>query len=270
MNKPTRWILLLITVALTAGAAFFLLPRQQAPESPSPDITADQTPPAAEDQPLMRHPVPESAGDGEQDSGPLPALHDSDASWQQALGRLIDPDRLGELFLPKDMITRLVVTIDNLPRAKLPIKTLPTLPVAGKFLVTERAGAGMEINPDNDNRYEIYVDMLEGVDSRRLAAVYFRFYPLFQEAYSELGYKSAYFNDRLITVIDDLLDAPDITGPIKLVQPAVFYKYADPKLEALSAGQKLMIRIGPANAARVKAKLRELRQALIMRGSANS
>ena len=40
------------------------------------------------------------------------------------------------------------------------------------------------------------------------------------------------------------------------------YQYADPKLEALSSGQKLLLRIGPDNEATIKAKLRELRAAV--------
>jgi hypothetical protein len=39
----------------------------------------------------------------------------------------------------------------------------------------------------------------------------------------------------------------------------VFYEFADPALEAESAGRKLLLRMGPGNAARVKAKLREIR-----------
>jgi len=66
-------------------------------------------------------------------------------------------------------------------------------------------------------------------------------------------------------VIDDLLKAPDVQGPIELVQPRVFYEYKDRDLEARSAGQKLLIRMGPANAAIIKAKLRELRGVLIER-----
>jgi len=63
-------------------------------------------------------------------------------------------------------------------------------------------------------------------------------------------------------VIDHLLQTPDVTQPVKLVQPSVTYKYADPKLESLSSGQKLLIRMGPQNESAVKAKLRELRDAL--------
>jgi len=54
-----------------------------------------------------------------------------------------------------------------------------------------------------------------------------------------------------------------VKGPIALVQPGVQYQYADPKLEALSAGQKAMLRMGSANAAVVREKLRALRAALV-------
>jgi hypothetical protein len=87
-------------------------------------------------------------------------------------------------------------------------------------------------------------------------------YPLFQQAFVELGYPDGYFNDRLIEVIDHLLEAPEPKGPVKLVSPKVLYEFADPELERLSSGQKMMIRVGPENEARLKAKLREIRAAV--------
>jgi hypothetical protein len=41
------------------------------------------------------------------------------------------------------------------------------------------------------------------------------------------------------------------------------YRYADPELEARSAGQKVLMRIGNANAAVVKDKLRAIRRELV-------
>jgi hypothetical protein len=40
------------------------------------------------------------------------------------------------------------------------------------------------------------------------------------------------------------------------------FTFADPALESRSAGQKLLIRMGPENAAAVKVKLKELRAAI--------
>jgi hypothetical protein len=74
--------------------------------------------------------------------------------------------------------------------------------------------------------------------------VYVHFYPLFQSAYEQLGYQNAYFNDRLVFVLDHLLATPNPPDPILLAQPAVLYTYADPSLEKLSAGQKVLLRIG--------------------------
>src|SRR5207245_2440812 len=99
----------------------------------------------------------------------------------------------------------------------------------------------------------------QAVDVSRLTDFYQRYYPLFQEAYVELGYPNGYFNDRLIEVIDHLLTAPEPQDPPKLTQPKVLYEFADPELQHLSGGQKAMIRIGPANEEKVKAKLREIR-----------
>jgi hypothetical protein len=105
--------------------------------------------------------------------------------------------------------------------------------------------------------------IVEAVDAKQLVALYVRFYPLFQQAYRDLGYPKGYFNDRLVEVIDHLLAAPEVTGPLRLVQPKVMYKFADPELEALSAGQKILIRVGSENATQLKAKLRAIRGELV-------
>jgi hypothetical protein len=95
-----------------------------------------------------------------------------------------------------------------------------------------------------------------------LAGFYVRLYPLFQQAYVELGYPNGYFNDRLIGVIDHLLAAPEPKAPVYLAQPRVVFEFADPQLESLSAGQKILVRMGADNEMRIKAKLRELRKLL--------
>ena len=95
-----------------------------------------------------------------------------------------------------------------------------------------------------------------------LVALYQRWYPLLQQSYEDLGYPGRYFNDRLVTVIDHLLETPNVKGPIELTQPNVLFEFADPQIEALSSGQKLLLRMGPDNAKRVQAKLKELRRAV--------
>ena len=264
MSSTTRWILILAAIACAGAAFYYLSHREQLPQ----EVVISEPPPAPapeneKAEVLTRHPILEPAAEKGEPQKPLPTLKDSDNAIQDSLGSIFDPKRLDEFVIFRNFIDRVVVTIDNLPRTKLPVQRLPAKPPTGKFIVKNNSNGETVIDPANYKRYALYVQLLEMTDSSKLAALYFHFYPLFQEAYSNLGYKSAYFNDRLIVAIDDLLASPELKEPPKLVQPSVFYKYADPKLEGLSAGQKLMIRIGNKNAERIKIKLRELRDALI-------
>jgi hypothetical protein len=118
------------------------------------------------------------------------------------------------------------------------------------------------LGPDNYQRYDALVAMLSDADVDSVVAMYRRFYPLFQESYERLGYPDAYFNDRLIEVIDHLLATPERQGPVKLVRPHVLYRFADPGLEALSSGEKLLLRMGNEHALQVKQVLREFRSHL--------
>jgi hypothetical protein len=75
------------------------------------------------------------------------------------------------------------------------------------------------------------------------------------------------FNDRLVEVIDLMLATPDVAQPIELQRPGVMYVYADPKLEGLSSGQKILLRVGHEQAAVVKQRMRELRALVTAPGS---
>lgn len=167
---------------------------------------------------------------------------------------------------------RVVATVDNLGRSHAPSRLWPVNPAEGKFL-TERQGDAEVVSADNGLRYTPYVLLIETVDLHQVAAAYARLYPLFQQAYEELGYPKRYFNDRVVEVLDQLVATPDLKGPVKVrlptingpVQPQrpwVLYEFEDPALQSLSAGQKILLRTGPVNERRLKARLGELRRLL--------
>jgi hypothetical protein len=85
---------------------------------------------------------------------------------------------------------------------------------------------------------------------------------LFQQAYRELGYPHGYFNDRLVVAIDDMLAAPDVQGPVAVTRAGAHYHFADASWQSLSNGQKLMVRLGAADEAQLKARLRVIRELL--------
>ena len=141
-------------------------------------------------------------------------------------------------------------------RALLPIKAS-----VGKFLVVGTPEAP-QISSKNYKRYNDFLTLMESIDQNLALKIYTYFYPLFQTAYEQLGYKNAYFNDRLVYVIDHLLETPNPPDPLQLAQPAVLYTYADPSLENLSSGQKILLRIGQAKRMRTLIILKSYRKKL--------
>ncbi|HEY6984648.1 MAG TPA: DUF3014 domain-containing protein [Rhodanobacteraceae bacterium] len=209
----------------------------------------------------IQHPIDQALSGTNTDTAPLPALDQSDAAVVDALAGMFGAAGLSELLNPEHVIPRIVATIDSLPRQKLAADALPVHAAQGTFEI-RRASGRAEIDARNFARYDAYARVAQAIDAQKLVAWYAHNYPLFQQAYRELGYPDGYFNDRLVFVIDHLLATPDVAEPVALVQPNVTYEYADPTLESRSAGQKLLMRTGPENEATIKAKLREIRSAL--------
>jgi hypothetical protein len=208
----------------------------------------------------IQHPIAQAAPAAAA-TAPLPALDASDADTAEGLLALAGGHALDGLLYRDQVIRRIVATVDALPRQSVGTNILPVKAPRGAFAV-DQADGGITLSPRNAERYAPYMRVLEGVDPKALVAWYVRHYPLFQQAYRDLGYPKGYFNDRLVAAIDDMLAAPVPDAPVKLVQPKVFYRYADADLEARSAGQKMLMRLGADDEARVKARLREIRALL--------
>ena len=199
---------------------------------------------------------------------------DADAALRRALATLVGQAAMLSMLQTDDFAHRVVATVDNLDRAHAAPRLWPVVPSPGRF-GTVRAGDGSEqIAPANASRYGAFVAFVESVDTARAAAFYVRWYPRFQQAYRELGYPQGYFNDRLVEVIDRLLATPDtgqplavrltdVKGPIAPERPWVRYEFADPALESLPAGSKMLLRMSHDQRQRLKGKLTAFRAAIV-------
>jgi hypothetical protein len=217
-----RWILGgAILLVIAAGAWYWVKSRAPEPEAP---VAATQPAP----EPRIKNPIIP------------PDDIDPNLSATEQVATLIGTPRFESLFVPDEFVKKTVATVDSLARSDVAARMNPAKPPAGKFVTA-------------------WVEMVESLDAAATAALYKRLYPQFQSAYEELGNPDKYFNDRVIEVIDHLLSAPDAPATIALTQPNVYYEFADPTLEAESSGRKLLLRMGPGNAARVKSKLKEIR-----------
>ncbi|HVT31333.1 MAG TPA: DUF3014 domain-containing protein [Rhodanobacteraceae bacterium] len=251
-----------IALAIAIGLGVYLARRAPPPTSAPPGQIG--TPPAATPAPAapsIAHPIEQAAGASGSAAPVLPPLDASDAAVLEALKGFAGLPGFGALLNPEHVIQRVVATIDSLPRQRLSPDALPIRGASGAFIASDEDGR-TEIDPRNYERYEPYAQIADAIDAKALVAWYARFYPLFQEAYRAQGYPDGYFNDRLVFVIDHLLETPDLRGPVALARPGVLYEFADPGLEKRSAGQKLLLRSGPENERAIKSKLRAIRAAL--------
>lgn len=257
-NSAARWLSWLLLLAALAAAYWYFFAREvdpvvvdaPAPAKPEPEIAAD---------PL--HPFPPSSQPS-QDAVkliPLPPLDDSDGYFKLAIEDLFG-DGVGEILVNSALIEKLVATVDNLPRSQVAERVRPAGAPLGDFEVLPGENEDSFIlGPSNYQRYDAIANRLAAADPDRVVETYRRFYPLLQEAYVGLGYPGKYFNDRVVEVIDHLLATPQIEGPVRLVRPNVLFEFANPEIQALSAGQKLMIRIGNDNAVKVSRLLEAIR-----------
>lgn len=235
-----RWILGGVALLAIAAGVWYWQKRG------TDEAEAPAAPPPAAAEPAIRNPIV------------APDDIDPNLSATEQVATLIGTPRFEALFVPEEFVRKLVATVDSLARDDVAARMNPARPPGGSF-ATAGEGDALVLGAANFARYAPWIDMVESLDADAAAALYKRLYPQFQKAYEDLGNPDGYFNDRVIEVIDHLLSAPPAPATIALVQPSVYYAFADPALEAESAGRKLLLRMGPGNAARVQAKLKEIR-----------
>lgn len=253
----------IVVIVIVALAAWWYFSRM-----PGLDFTrhgpAPSAPAAASTAPApIQHPISEAqTGPAPASTAPLPPLENSDDTVARALAGIPGAEGLARLLLAHGLVPHIVATVDALPRKSIGSSILPMRTPSGSFMV-KQAGGQTVIDPDDYKRYAPYMQIVKTVDARTLVTWYVHWYPLFQQAYQQLGYPHGYFNDRLMAAIDNLLAAPNARMPVAVVAKSNgHYAYADPTWESLSVGQKLMIRVGPTNERELKIKLRRIRALL--------
>jgi hypothetical protein len=280
--KGNLLIWVLLAVFLVGAAAYWYFyhyqPQQQLaappPIPPEPAVTE----PAFEPEPEIEKPQDFTYTQPEptEPEETLPPLMESDPIVLDSMAALVGQPQVYSFFVTEDVIPRAVAAVDAMSSRQVPDNIMPVRGAAGAFEATSDDRPGDVIlgedgepmqqyvmDPVNFQRYNAHVELIEAVAVDELADTYRAQYPWFQQAYRDLGYPDANFNDRLVEVIDELLATPEPEAPVRMVKPEAVYLFIDPELESLSAGQKTLLRMGPANAERVKEKLRDLREAIV-------
>jgi hypothetical protein len=271
-----NWIIAgaaLVLTALGLGGLYMWQYRMrpvQVAEAPPPPASAAAPAPAAS-EPAIRHPL-EAAPAA---SAAAPAPGDTAPQWSALLIDTFGKSPVLRFLQTDDFSRRLVVTIDNLGRGHAAPALWPVQTTPGRFSVSGGDGELRNINPTNAGRYTPLVQWIASVDAKTAATLYVRMYPQLQRAYEEAGYPGRYLNDRVVDVIDHLLATPDpapgaplvqlteVKGSVPSTQPWLRYEFADPQLQSLSSGQRILLRVGPQHRQVLKTKLAELRRQLV-------
>lgn len=258
-------------VIVVAAAAYWLWSSEKNKhEIPATKlIEASRTTPEAESiaQPEVQAPAPKpqepaAVAVEEPSREPPPPLDESDKTAYDSLISLAPDNALFRWLVSDEVVRKWVAAANAGSRGELIHKHRPLKTIRGPIIVTGSSMQGYQLSPDNYRRYDQPVRLFALMNTDTAVGLYQYWYPRLSQAWGELGIPNKTFHQVAMEAIDQVLAAPDIEGPIQLVRPSVYYKFADPKLEKLPGVQKLMIRMGADNATRVKEKLKELKEKL--------
>ena len=284
-SKQVVWPVALLAAAVALAVLWWTMGRQAAPlPEPTAILPVTEMAEPVASGPDMAGPAPDASalavlpGELQQVEIPVAALPLTADEIGPALTRLLGNKAALTFFQLDGFPRKFVATVDNLGRSHAPPAAWPINPTEGRFTVQTHDGVTL-VSADNGQRYTPLVLLLESLNLGIAVDLYVRMYPVLQQTYVDLGYPNRQFNDRLLQVINHLLATPsapqamavqltEVKGPIPSLRPWVRYEFADPALESLSAGQKIMLRVGSVNQNRLKARLSALRQEILKRSTA--
>jgi hypothetical protein len=223
----------------------FLLFRQ--PGRPAP--TTAPPPPVAQATPT---PTP----------APLPKLEDSDPFVRSLASTLSSNPELRRWLEQPGLVRKLTAVVENVGNGETPRPHLEFLAPKQRFKAARKPGRAIVPDPAGFKGYDVVADVVGSVDANVAAAGFRTIAPLFDAAYAELGHPEGGFSKAVDRAVAALTAVPVLRDDVELVPHAVGFRYADPKLEGLTAAQKQFLRMGPRNVRIIQQKLREVQSAL--------
>jgi hypothetical protein len=244
-RSPWPWVVVgILALALAAGGAWWLS-RSEEPEVEPPPTTAE-APPAEPDAAPAR-------------TFALPALDQSDTLVRELVGALSSHPQLARWLVHDDLVRRAAKIVGNVAWGEDPSTHVSFLRPKEPFRVQAQGPVAL-VDPRSYERYDLAVDVFASIDAEGAATLYRDVRPLLAEAYAELGYPGTW-EDAVRSAVRVVLATPIPEQNVEVTRDAVTYRYVDPELESLAPAQKLVLRTGPRNAARLRSKVRELASA---------
>jgi hypothetical protein len=192
---------------------------------------------------------------------PPEPLDTSDGTVKTKLLGLTDYDAFARLLIDEALLERFVIMTNTLAEEQIADNNRVLIQPEKPFRTYRQADKEW-IDPASYKRYAPYVEVFESLETESLLQLYQEYKPAIQNIFVQIGNPSDSFDEKLKQAIDILLDTPEVPVPVEVFTDSVMYKFADSRLESLTAPQKQLLRTGPENMRRIKAKLREIKETL--------
>ena len=261
-------VIALLLATIGAAAVFYkgIWPAKKEPvaieqaavtEAPEPEVTAPE--PEPEPTPTPAEPDSEPEPAVAPSEPPLPPLGQSDDAVRSAVVG-VAVGAMGEQYLiPANIIERSASLVYLMAQGDVPYKLIPLARPKQAFPITDD-GNQVVTDPAGFSRYDPLANWLENLDLEALTASLELFLPLFREAWSYYGEDGEAFDFALLVTLDLIISTPELDlSEARLIRKEAVWIYEDPTIEGLAAVQKQVLRMGPDNAAIVKAKAAEAR-----------
>ncbi len=236
-------VLVALVAAVVLGWTWWARSSRHAPAAPAArPVTSVPTPPPAT-------------------ARELPPLDGLDPVVRELINGLTTSPLLAGWLGTTNLARQLAALVGGAGGAQVPLRWLAPLRPGGAFEVERRQGRTV-IAATTYGRATPLVDVIAGLDAAAVARVYRTLSPRLEDAYAELAEDDRTFDVALREALDQLVATPVGDRAPEVVGRGGMYFFADPKLEALTPAQKLLLRTGPDNARKLQAQLRAIRAQL--------
>ena len=251
-SSLTWWVICAVVLVGAAGAGVYLW-KSRHPTAAS--TQASQAAPAAVPRDAQRAPLGSTA-----EAIDVPPLPESDPAVRQLVQLMSTHPQVMAWLATDGLIRNFTVVVGNIADGHTPAKQLGVLKPKGPFR-TRREADGLHVDPAGYARYDDLANAVASIDPQAAARVYTTLKPRLEEAHRELGATEP-FDRTLEDAIVRLVTTPTAIDSRLEPKGAEAYRYADPRLESMTDAQKLLLRMGPANARKVQDKLKAIGLAL--------
>ena len=272
-DKANPIILAILFAGILATLVFILMTGDYG-KSEVPEQTTEITPveiemvPAPEPEP---EPIEDEVVVVEEEVLPEPppeptvTEETADAYARETIGSVNGGKALAQFVAGDYIVERAVAIIDALRRGEVPYKLLPVGRPSKSFPISDD-GLRVTMDASGFSRYDGFAQWVAGIDVIALVELLNDYEQIATEALSRMGVADFDIRSAVLAATTEILATPIAPQSPELMKREANWVYMDPELEALSALQKQVLRMGPENAEIIQAKARELRGAVLESG----